>query len=143
MRLPAGSPRPLRPPTVFRDVRPRGPRDSGAPLPGFTLLELMIVTVLLGVLAAIAVPVYQGFRRDAVASALRQQLRNVAQAEQMHFLEHDVYTDDVDRLDYRPTTRLQLELRVGRAGGGVSAGTRDAGRTVRAFGTASIAVEIG
>lgn len=89
---------------------------------GFTLLELMIVTVLLGILAMIAVPFYQDFRRNAARGALRQQLRTLAQAQQMHFLEYDVYTNDVDDLDYRPARDLQTEFHVAGGGGGSSAG---------------------
>lgn len=78
----------------------------------------MIVTVFLGILAMIALPVYQDLRADAAQAALREQLRTLAQAERMYFLEHDVYTDDVEDLDYRPSEDLQLELRVGSGGAG-------------------------
>lgn len=80
---------------------------------GFTLIELMIVTVILGILAMISHPIYQSLRREAAESALRQQLRSVAQAQRMHYLERDVYSLDVEDLDYRPAEKLQLELRVG------------------------------
>ena len=87
---------------------------------GFTLIELMIVTVLLGILAMIAVPVYQSVRRDAAQGALRSQLRTLAQAQEMHYAEHDVYTDAVDDLDYRPADDLVLEFRTASGGGGGS-----------------------
>lgn len=85
---------------------------------GFTLVELMFVTVLLGILAAVALPVYQNLRANAARGALSEQLRTLAQAQRMHFLEHDVYTDDVDDLDYRPARDLGLEIRLGSGGGG-------------------------
>lgn len=82
----------------------------------------MIVTVLLGILAMIALPMYQGLRTGAAQAALEEQLRSLAQAQRMHFIEHDVYTDDVDRLDYRPAPDLRLELRVGGGSGGGGSG---------------------
>lgn len=87
----------------------------------------MIVTVLLGILAMIALPMYQGLRTGAAEAALEEQLRSLAQAQRMHFIEHDVYTDDVDRLDYRPAPDLQLELRVGGGSGGGSGGSPGGG----------------
>ncbi len=104
--VPAGPPEPTPGPG-----RPAGDRS------GFTLLELMIVTVLLGILAMIALPVYQGIRASAAEGALTEQLRTLAQAQRMHFLEFDVYTDDPTDLDYRPAANLQLEIRVGSGGG--------------------------
>lgn len=112
-----------------------GPGGSAGDRSGFTLLELMIVTVLLGILAMIAFPVYQNVRADAVRSALRQQIRSLSQAQQMHFLEHDVYASDVSALDYRPAGKVELELRVGTGGtgpgGGGSPGAAEKGWTGR------------
>lgn len=90
---------------------------------GFTLIELMIVTVLLGILAMIAFPVYRDLRTDAVEAALREQLRTLAEAQQMYFLEHDVYSGDGGLLDYRPASDLQLEVRAG--GSGSSSGDEE------------------
>jgi prepilin-type N-terminal cleavage/methylation domain-containing protein len=85
---------------------------------GFTLLELLIVTVMLGILAAIAFPIYRGFREDAAIAALKEELRLISTAEEMHFVEFDRYTDDPARLDYRLRDDVQLELRTAGGGGG-------------------------
>lgn len=76
----------------------------------------MIVTVLLGILAAIAFPIYQGFRERAARAALVTELRTLNNAQELHFVEHDEYTDDLDRLQYEPGEEVRVELRTAAAG---------------------------
>ncbi|WP_052748199.1 MULTISPECIES: prepilin-type N-terminal cleavage/methylation domain-containing protein [Cellulomonas] len=47
---------------------------------GFTLVEVVVVVVVLGVLAAIAVPVLLAHRADAYAASVQADLRSVAVA---------------------------------------------------------------
>ena len=47
---------------------------------GFTLLELMIVTVIIGVLASVAVASYSGLRERAKIAATRVEVRNLLNA---------------------------------------------------------------
>lgn len=66
---------------------------------GFTLVELLVVVLVIGVLAAIAMPMYQKtVERSKVTSALSV-LGTIATAEQSYFLVNGEYTQQYSHLD--------------------------------------------
>lgn len=54
---------------------------------GFSLIELMIVVVIVGVLAAIAIPGYQQYRVKANRADAQAFLMDIAQRQQQHLLD--------------------------------------------------------
>ena len=66
---------------------------------GFTLIELLVVVVIIGVLAAIAIPAYLGQQEKAEDTAAQAQLRTAATAQQLHYVEEDEYADDLEALE--------------------------------------------
>jgi general secretion pathway protein G len=58
---------------------------------GFTLIEILVVTVILGLLAALVVPKILGRTDDARRTAAKVQMRNIEQALQMFKLDNGVY----------------------------------------------------
>ena len=77
---------------------------------GFTLIELLIVVVIIGIIAAIAVPKFQSTKGKANAAALRADLRNLASAQEAYFHEHSWYTTDTSRLKYTTSKGVVLTI---------------------------------
>ena len=58
---------------------------------GFTLIELMIVVVIIGVLAAIALPKFSSSKEQAFVANMKSDLRNIATAQEGYFYENSTY----------------------------------------------------
>ncbi|MCK4590884.1 MAG: prepilin-type N-terminal cleavage/methylation domain-containing protein, partial [Candidatus Latescibacteria bacterium] len=58
---------------------------------GFTLVELMIVVVIVGILAAVAIPMYRGSVEKARASEAEAALGTIRSSERVYHAEHGVY----------------------------------------------------
>lgn len=57
---------------------------------GFTLVEIMIVVVIIGLLAAMAIPAFQKVREQSREKAITNNLRQIASAGQQYILEEGV-----------------------------------------------------
>jgi prepilin-type N-terminal cleavage/methylation domain-containing protein len=58
---------------------------------GFTLIELMIVVVIIGILAAIAIPKFASTKEKAYLATMKSDLRNLATQEESYYYDNNVY----------------------------------------------------
>ena len=65
----------------------------------FTLIELLVAVLIIGILAAIAVPQYQKAIDKNRYNSLMEITNSIYQAEELYYLAHDTYTDDLSALD--------------------------------------------
>jgi len=65
---------------------------------GFTLVEIMIVVVIIGLLAAMAIPAFQKVRQTSQEKTILNNLRQLASAADQYFLEHGVTVVSSDSL---------------------------------------------
>ncbi|WP_298632921.1 type IV pilin protein [uncultured Umboniibacter sp.] len=65
---------------------------------GFTLIELMIVILIIGILAAIAIPQYDDYVTRANRTAAQQYMLELASAEQQYLLDSRSYTATIANL---------------------------------------------
>ena len=64
----------------------------------FTLIELLVVVLIIGILAAIALPQYQVAVVKARVGTYLPLLKTIAEAEETHYLETQQYSHDTDAL---------------------------------------------
>ena len=74
---------------------------------GFTLIELLVVVLIIGILAAVALPQYQKAVLKSRLSSLLLTVKALHQAEVAYYLEHANYTTDIDALNLGLSTEYE------------------------------------
>ncbi len=77
---------------------------------GFTLIELLIVVVIIGILAAIAIPRFAGTKEKAFDAAAKSDLRNAMTAQEAFFADNQSYTSDVAELEWQASQGVTLTI---------------------------------
>jgi type IV pilus assembly protein PilA len=87
---------------------------------GFTLIELLIVVVIIGILAAIAIPKFAATKEQAYVSEMKSDLRNLATAQENYTSDNNVYYAGAvpsAALIYNPSVGINITITEASAAG--------------------------
>lgn len=87
---------------------------------GFTLIELLIVVVIIGLLAAIALPKFGYTKEKAYTSTMKSDLRNLATAQEAYWNDYSTYYGGAipaSGLLYNPSPTVSITISEATVGG--------------------------
>ena len=73
---------------------------------GFTLIELLIVVVIIGILAAIAIPKFAATKDKAKLASVKTDVRNMMTAQEAYFSDYATYAADFSSLQAKTNSSL-------------------------------------
>ncbi len=83
---------------------------------GFSLIEVLVVLVMIGVLAGIAISQYASYRARSFDGRVAAAIRGVATSEEAYYAENREYAEDVDTLGNIATGDVAIAISPGNSG---------------------------
>lgn len=77
---------------------------------GFTLIELLIVVVIIGILAAIAIPKFSATREKAYFAAMKSDLKNLASQQEIYYSDTYSYSSVHTLLSFTNSTGVSTDI---------------------------------
>lgn len=75
---------------------------------GFTILELLVVLIIIGVLAGVALPSFNKAKESALEKEAQTNLRLISAAEKIYHMENNIYFTSADRIAINDNLKLSL-----------------------------------
>jgi type II secretion system protein G len=92
---------------------------------GFTLIELLIVVVIIGILAAIAIPKFSATREKAYFAAMKSDVKNLASQQEIYYADNYAYTTSTVDLAFVESEGVNVAMTASTSGWSATA-THDA-----------------
>jgi len=83
---------------------------------GFTLIELLIVVVIIGILAAIAIPKFSATREKAYFAAMKSDLKNLASQQEIYYADNYTYTTSTTSLAFTNSEGVTVTITASSSG---------------------------
>ena len=88
---------------------------------GFTLIELLIVVVIIGILAAIAIPKFSATREKAYFAAMKSDMKNLASQQEIYYADHYSYSGVTTSLSFTNSEGVNVVVAASTSGWQASA----------------------
>ena len=88
---------------------------------GFTLIELLIVVVIIGILAAIAIPKFSATREKAYFAAMKSDVKNLASQQEIYYSDAYSYSSATTDLSFTNSDGVTVTIAASASGWNVTA----------------------